>query len=375
MPIRNYAALGSALLCLTATGAAASEIDSAGLFAQLDANADGRLTRQEAGDEHRFLFRRLVRTGDENRDGVLSADEFATALIPVRAEKAGAEKPESRIPGADALVVMLARMDVDGDLQLDRAEIPREYLPLYERMAARGDDDNNGRLDARELARGGPRLGIIAQLEATRMGIDVEAALKNLPEQRRTAVEGMDAYPRVDVMMADPAQAGQLFNRLDANDDKQLTADEAPGPLAERFAAMLTRGDRDGDEQLNKREFLDLARRFAAYQNGGEASPQSRQMSKQLLDRFDADGDDRLSREEAPRRLDRAFDRVDANGDALLDAKELAAAAALFGRTQAMAGGAASDAPPADRAAKPDEKSRESSAAKKARRVRKKQGS
>lgn len=376
MPIRTITVFSLVFAATMAAVASveAAEIDARGLFAQLDVNADGQFSREEAGAEHRLLFSRLVRSGDENRDGRLTAEEFATALVPVRAEKAGVEKQPARLPGADALVVMLARMDANGDQQLEAAEVPESYQPLYEQMLARGDDDNDGRLDARELARGGPRLGIIAQLEAARMGIDVPAALEKLPKDRRAALEEMDAYPRVDMLMADPEQAGQLFNRLDSNGDKQLTADEAPGPMAERFAAMLDRGDRDGDEQLSKREFLELARRFAAYQNVDQATPQSRRIAAQLLERFDGDGDAKLSREEVPRRFDRAFERADGNGDALLDAAELAVMAAQFGRMQQMAQDDMADSPAARAAAaKPAKKGRDESPAKKARRERNKQ--
>lgn len=381
--IRHFAMHSPFALLLLAAPVAAAEIDAAGLFSQLDANADGQLSRNEAGAENQLLFSRLVRTGDENRDGALSAAEFATSLIPVRAEKASVEKVDARIPGADALVVMLARMDADGDLQLESAEIPDQYRPLYERMLSRGDDNKDERLDARELARGGPRLGIMAQMEAARMGVDVQAALEKLPESRRTALEDMDAYPRIDAMMADPEQAGQLFSRLDANGDKRLTADEAPEPLAERFAGMLSRGDRNGDRELDKKEFLELARRFAALQGGGEPTPQSRLLARQMLERFDADGDKRLSAEESPRRFDRAFERSDGNGDSLLDANELAIVMMQFGRMQQMAPGGAYGTDDGEMeysemkgkaAGKPGKKNRDSSPAKKPRRARNKQG-
>ena len=93
--------------------AAAAEIDADRLFGDLDANDDGQVTAGEVGDEQRLLFKRLARTGDADGDGKLSAEEFAAALQPVRAEKSLVEKQGSRLPGADALTVLMAKMDVN----------------------------------------------------------------------------------------------------------------------------------------------------------------------------------------------------------------------------------------------------------------------
>ena len=127
------------LLAAAPTAITADEPDSGTLFAKLDHDADGLLTPAEVSDEHRLLFKRLLRTGDEDRDGQLSADEFAMAIQPVRAEKESVEKQGSRLPGADALLVVLAKMDANGDQQLDAEEIPADFRAAFDRMTAAAD--------------------------------------------------------------------------------------------------------------------------------------------------------------------------------------------------------------------------------------------
>ena len=55
----------------------------------------------------------------------------------------------------------------------------------------------------------------------------------------------------------DPAQ---LFQRLDANHDGQLTLDEVPEPMKERFTHILARADKDGDKKVTLEEFVEAAK-------------------------------------------------------------------------------------------------------------------
>ncbi len=322
--------LGFALVVLATAHATGVEIDAPRLFTDLDANADGRLDADEVGTERARLFARLVRTSDDDGDGQLTADEFAAGLTPVRAEKALVEKLGSRLPGGDALVVMLAKLDANGDRRLVADEIPAQLRGVFETMLERGDADQNGRLETREIAQAGPQLGIVAQLAAARLGIDVPAELARLPQAQRQAMEQMDAYPRPGEMMADPEQASELFARLDANGDKRLAADEAP----EGVAPMIRRGDRDGDGQLSEREFLQMSRRMAEFQQAPADPAEIRRGVRQLLNRFDRNGDGALDADEAPRRLAANFERLDQDASGSLEGDELQQAAAAFARLQ-----------------------------------------
>jgi Ca2+-binding EF-hand superfamily protein len=314
--------------------ACAAEGDAARLFASLDANSDGQLTAQEAGKEQRLLFKRLLRTSDENGDGRLSADELAAGLLPVRAEKELVEKQGSKLPGSDALLVMLARMDVNKDQQLDAKEIPADYRLVFGLMTERGDANKDGRLDTREIAQNAPQLGLAATMGAARMQINVLAELARMPKAEMESMERMDAYGRSAEMMSSPAQAAEMFTRLDANGDKLVSPEEASGPFADRLQQMLPRLDRDGDGKLSQTEFTEMARRISAFEQT-PADPQAvKRTVRQLLKRFDGDGDRQLSVQELPRRMAENFDRTDQDANGKLDARELEAVAQTISRMQ-----------------------------------------
>ncbi|MBL9165184.1 MAG: hypothetical protein JNL18_20830 [Planctomycetaceae bacterium] len=359
--MRRILVQNSLLLTALAAGmpctALAAEPEAGGLFAKLDVNSDGRLAAEEVGNEQRLLFRRLIRTGDSDGDGELSASEFAAALLPVRAEKATVEKQGSRLPGADALVVLLVRMDANGDQQLDAEEIPADYQRAFQQMLTAADDDKNGRLDRREIAGGSPKLTAVANLAARRMGLDVAAEMSEIPEASMAPMEQMDAYPQPGEMLADPKQAEKLFTRLDANGDQQIVAKEVEGPFAELIDQMIRRGDGNDDQRLNKREFLEMAARISAFENDKPKPAAVKQAKRQLLNRFDRNGDSALSAGEAPPRLRQNFAQADANGDGELAGDELQQVAERMARAAPFAENRNGDARPAMNEDSPSRKS------------------
>ena len=82
------ARLIAATLLIAAAGAFASAEDirvaDQGLFERWDADGDGRLVEEELPGEQSRLFAKLVRQGDDNRDGVLSESEWKGATTPRR---------------------------------------------------------------------------------------------------------------------------------------------------------------------------------------------------------------------------------------------------------------------------------------------------
>jgi hypothetical protein len=259
----RLSAIAAIVAALMPSVGRAVEIDARALFASLDEDRDGRVTAADAGKPHARLFRRLLRTGDDG-DGALTVDEFEAALTPLRAEKGLPTKLGSRLPGSDALVVLLARMDADGDLRIEATEIPATLRDTFQRMIDFADADKSGGLETRELADGGVRLGIIAQTAAARLGIDVAAELTALSPTRRNSLERMGALPNPQQMMADPAQAAEMFARFDANGDGFVASDEAP----EGIANLIQRADRNRDGKLSSAEFTAASQRAA--RRGGQ---------------------------------------------------------------------------------------------------------
>jgi Ca2+-binding EF-hand superfamily protein len=210
----------------------------------------------------------------------------------------------------------------------------------------------------------------LAQVAATRRGMDIEAELKKLPSEDRASLDRMDAYGRPGEMMADPKRAEEMFKRLDANGDQQLTMEEAPPMFGDRFAEMFQRGDANGDKKLSKKEFLTLSQRAAQFQAAKVEPVTVRRLKKQLLNRFDRDGDGKLTAREAPPRLAQNFDRADLDSNGYLDDSELTQAAEVMARLErvgmAPAGARPAFAPAKRQALKKAEKAAAKSADKSA---------
>lgn len=315
------------LLGFVASIAFAVDMDHASLFARLDANIDGQLTKLEIPNEHAALFRRLTRLGDDNADGKLTLTEFETGLTNNRPEKAVTEKVPNELPGADALLLMLAWMDRNADLSITANEVPTKLKPLYDQFVTLMNLPNSSRLPVPQLRQQAGRYGVMAQRFANRQKIDVEVELALLTDEQWQYVERLQEPLRPGAMMGNRENAFAAFGQLDTNGDGKIALDKLPPPLVERLEGIWERADRDQDKQLSEQEFMAVRDRLATLQSGREAPGKNRQGVKQLIKRADRDGDGKLSREEAPPRLANRFDSLDQNGDNQLSGDELNAAA------------------------------------------------
>lgn len=83
--------------------------------------------------------------------------------------------------------------------------------------------------------------------------------------------------------------------------------------------ASLAKIDKNGDGQITMDE---IRPNF----NGGGAGPNVDDMISRMISQFDKDGDGRISKAEAPERMQEMFDRADVNHDGFLSKEELRAA-------------------------------------------------
>ena len=163
-------------------------------------------------------------------------------------------------------------MDFDNDQRLMADEIPPRFQTVFERMLRVADGNKDGVINNRELAQDAPRLSGIALAASMRMQIDVPGEMAKLPPERRRALEA-DPIQKLGELAGDPARAGELFERLDANGDGALEAAEFQGPGAERFQRLMGRGDRNRDERLTREEFLAATQRMSAVRGMLGAGP------------------------------------------------------------------------------------------------------
>lgn len=124
-----------------------------------------------------------------------------------------------------------------------------------------------------------------------------------------------------------PQPRGPIFDLLDRNHNGVLESEEI-----DQAIVVLRKMDRNGDGRLAGDEFGQRREGDRPPMRDGERSrgdrPPERQRptAAQMKERFltaDKDGDNKLSKEEAPERLKAAFDRVDSDGSGFIEEAEL----------------------------------------------------
>ncbi|MCA9081506.1 MAG: EF-hand domain-containing protein [Planctomycetaceae bacterium] len=295
---------------LTTTAWAQADGDGKSLFDTLDKNTDGQIESSEVPEEQRRFFERMLRVGDKNEDGKLSADEFKAAsqdqTAPTGPPPGGPDRPgQGRFqPGQ-----FFDQMDTNKDGKLTRDEIPEQ---AKERMGRLFDTLGKDELTREDLA------NAFRQMAASRPGGgDPGAFLKNLdkngdgnlsrdelPEQLRDRLGRVfDQIGQDSIPIERLAQAlGQLRT---ANGDRPRPDGDRP-----REGTLTEGAPREGD-----RPAMDRPR-------DGARGPQGPPRLPAFVRLLDTDKDGSLSQEELSKASE-LFAELDRNDDGKLNMFEL----------------------------------------------------
>jgi Ca2+-binding EF-hand superfamily protein len=114
-----------------------------------------------------------------------------------------------------------------------------------------------------------------------------------------------------------------ILTTADKDGDEKLSKEEAIGPLKDNFDRI----DRNQDGQLDREELMVIGARVGV---GVSPEEMTQQMVARILEN-DKDGDEKISKEEAPGGMKDNFDNLDGNKDGALDREELTALARRIG--------------------------------------------
>ena len=285
---RSWTVFG--LLALPLVAIAENQPVADGLFAQLDANEDGQITRDEVPEEKQALFDRLLRESDKDGNSQLNPDELAAGLASDRPERPLEEKAEAayEAPQLPDPEEMFARLDQDNDGKIAKDEVPEDAREHVEQLMQNADDDNDGALSKDE----------------------VKAAFAKIREKFSSLGGG-------------PPTPEKMLERLDANGDGKLTKDEIPAG-AEGLKKVLKKADTNNDEAVTKEELEYLGKKFQKLTRGFQ-DPEDRPSGDSL-----AQGPPgpppggRPDGPPGPPNPEEMFRHIDANGDGSISKEEFA---------------------------------------------------
>jgi len=261
------------------------------LFDQLDVNEDGSITMDEVPEEQHRLLKRLLKKGDADSDGRLSREEFLAGLKEKRAKRPLLEKPEVDDPAGENRPdpqMIFRHLDSNGDGVVRVDEVPEKIQGFFSRVIERADEDGDEALDARELGK----------------------AIQAISERRPELLRNFGFAESRDYKQRD----GGLMRALDADGNGELSSEEIA-----KSPEVLRALDTDNNGLVSRGE---LNAPPAIAKTDRRERPDSKMLAKRIM-QADSDGDERVSRDEAPERLLKAFDRIDTDGDDFLDREEI----------------------------------------------------
>jgi Ca2+-binding EF-hand superfamily protein len=242
-------------------------------------------------------------------------------------------------PPANPVQTVL-QLDANGDMAIERDEVPDSGHAAFDRLLKLGDHNKNGKLDADEIRAMGQKLrnlpaaGIVARFKSLDKDGDGKVSKDEFdgPEARFAQLDA-DKDGFITQREANQGAANAVenlrknFDDMDKNSDGKLSAEEFTGPRP-----LFVRVDTDKDGFITKEEVAKAPTRPNAAPASAKPKATAAEPSKKeapanggggkRIKAMDKDGDGKVSRAEftGPPRM---FDRLDLNHDGVLGVDDL----------------------------------------------------
>lgn len=281
-----------ALLALAAAVAAEDKVDS--IFKVWDADGDGKLTAEEVPDAG--IFAKV----DTNKDGTISRAEVAAFL--------GVKAPAEPAKGSGKAKAEAKKQAKTAQVDKKKTEsapmpAPRTVKERVEDLLRRFDKDDNRKIERKEWQAGEQ---VFVDWDRSRDGA---LSVRELTRYVKYTLREAKRRPNVN----------NFFDLFDMNRDKKVTKSEYDGP-----ASFFRQYDHDKNRVITEQELfmgagasqvMDSDREFMA--DGPTPMPK-----QTLLDRYDKDENGRITIQELGG-AESVLARLDKNGDGVLSGSEV----------------------------------------------------
>ncbi|MBW8883716.1 MAG: EF-hand domain-containing protein [Planctomycetia bacterium] len=307
-------------------------------FERLDANKDGKLSKDELPEQMRERFAQM----DGNGDGFVSPEEFARGAMAygkrppgapatpasTTPQTAGQPRPNpAGAPNRQELEALFDRTDANSDGKLTKDEIPEDRRGMRAILERTGDS-----ITKEQFMR-----GMLAMMQGDAgQPPRPESAAPRRPDGPPGAPPpggpggglfgALDTDRNGELSTQEIVAAGTALLKLDRNGDGKLTPDEVfggppgGGPPGRPGEGRPGEGRPGAGQPGNPPPGAPGAGRPGQRGLGGLNPEEFRERLKQA----DANGDGKISKDEAPAMIKDRFDRIDQNGDGFVDAAEIA---------------------------------------------------